>query len=387
MRVAGEFFPKIDRFNKRRKNGNIPEKHPKKFWIHCASYGEYEMAVPIIEELIRENNLLDIIITTFSPSGYRQAIKGPYKDVVTYLPLDTQRRARKFYKRYTPEKAIFIRYDLWYNFIRKGLKRKVEFYLVNGRFTSDHFLLQWYGQPYVDLLKQFKSIFLSDNTSYANLKRLNFNNIQVSGDTRYDRVLLTVQENRSFPEIEAFKGDRPLLILGSSWQDEENLVFNLLQNNKRDIAVIIAPHDIVRSEEILKRFKVFNAKLYSEAAFSTRDTVLVLDTIGMLSALYKYADTALIGGGFTGKLHNTLEPAVWGCHVCFGPRIEKFPEAQDLIDAQVGCAIHSADEWEAKTLHILLSDGEKRQIKERAKIFTESHLGAAAKVLSVVQSA
>lgn len=384
LRVIGEFIPRIDRFNARRKNGHIPAPGPKKFWIHCSSFGEYEMARPLIDMLLKEHNLQDLLITTFSPSGYRQASQGPFQDVVMYLPLDTLPAVKKFYDDYQPENALFIRYDFWFNFINEGLKRKVKFFLVNGRFSQQHFVFKWYGRPYAELISKFEHLFISDQLSADRLKTRECQNCSITGDTRYDRVMQTLTEDRQFPDIEKFKGNRSLLIAGSSWKPEEDLILELLQCDIPDLAIIIAPHDIIRSEQIFDRFAGFEPKLYSSGNISNNDKLVILDTMGMLSALYKYADLALIGGGFSGKLHNILEPAVWGCHISFGPNTEKFPEAQDFIDGGFATPIDDDHEW-TKIIRQLAGDPKLRnEIRDRATSFTNSHLGASQLVINRV---
>ncbi|MBT8327713.1 MAG: hypothetical protein KJP21_08315 [Bacteroidia bacterium] len=345
LNIIGLFNTKIRTFLEDRKEGQSVKSLPKEYWIHCASLGEYEMAVPVIERLLESYQLKDLLITFFSPSGYNQAIKGKYKEAIMYLPFDGKKNVVGFYDMYQPKRALFIRYDFWYNFIRHGLKRGTRFYLINGRFTANHKIFGFLGKAYLKLLKQFRGIFVSDENSYKVLVSNDIDKVDLTGDTRFDRVIQLKNDNRLFPEIESFKSDRKLLILGSSWKAEEDLLLQLLQKKKANLAVIIAPHDIKRSEEIKKELSEYGTKLYTEGNFSSTDKVLIINTIGMLSSLYRYGDFALIGGGFSGALHNILEPAVWGCHISFGPRIEKFPEASDFIDAGFAYKIENKQEW------------------------------------------
>ncbi len=379
--IIGEFSPKIERFNVQRKHANKPKPGPRKYWIHCASFGEYEMAVPLIKNLSETHNMDEILITTFSPSGYKQAAKGPYKDMVCYLPLDTPKCVKKFYKEYAPQNAIFVRYDFWYNFMKLGLQRGTKFYLVNGRFTPNHFIFKWFGKPYKALLEKFEKIFLSDQSSAVTLSTYGINNIETTGDTRYDRVAQILNKDQHFPDIERFKGDRKLLIVGSSWQHEEDLISTLLEKNFEHLAILIAPHDIFRSEAILNLYEEYNPKLYSDGDFTADDRVVILDTVGMLAAMYRYADVAVIGGGFKGKLHNILEPAVYGCHISFGPMISKFPEAQDFVDAGFATIIQGKQDWIRLIKNIISSSELLERLKEKSRTFTKRHIGATEKVM------
>jgi len=333
------------------------------------------MAIPLIDQLLKGHSLDDIIITFFSPSGYTQAAKGPYAKSIMYLPLDRLKFAQQFLNNYAPQKAIFIRYDFWYNFIYEGQKRGVQFYLVNGRFQRDHFIFNWVGKPHMRLLKGFEQVFTSDTTSNSLLDNYAINSTH-TGDTRYDRVADISKEAIQYKEIESFKGERRLLVLGSSWEQEEELVAYLQTHNLENLAILIAPHDLKRSVIIMEKFEKYSPKRYSDSSFSNKDQILILDTIGMLSAMYRYADFALIGGGFKGALHNILEPAVWGCHLSFGPKIGKFPEAGDFIDAGFAMKVTDRENWVEEVTILLHNTALLENVKTKARSFTASQVGA-----------
>jgi 3-deoxy-D-manno-octulosonic-acid transferase len=356
-----------------------------KYWVHAASLGEYEMALPLIEKLLETHQKEDILITIFSPSGYGEAVKGDYADRVMYLPIDTYGRVKRFYKEYAPQKALFVRYDFWYNFIYEGQKQGTEFYLVNGRFQKNHFFFKWYGTPYLSLLKKFQGIFTSDEKSSKLLIAKGIKNVIYTGDTRYDRVTAITQSAKPFEVISAYKGSRNLLILGSSWEEEEDLVKILLKVAPQNLAVIIAPHDLSRTDKILEVFRDFKPKRYTDNKFSVTDQLLILDTMGMLSSMYQYADLALIGGGFSGALHNILEPAVWGCHLSFGPHVSKFPEANEFVEAGFAYSIVKDSEW-IDIMQDLCSDKSKLESsKAKAKMFTAANIGATSRIVSSIQ--
>lgn len=347
----------------------------KKYWIHCASLGEYEMAIPLIENIVRKHSKEEILITFFSPSGYNQAIKGEFSDCIMYLPLDDSSLVKQFYDDYFPQIAIFVRYDLWYNFISVGQKRGVRFYLINARFGSQHFVFGPFGKPYYKLLANFAGVYSSDASSQCILLSKGISAF-LAGDTRYDRVSNIAQNANPNISIAKFVNGRKVLLLGSSWKPEEDLLVKLLINQPNDLAVIIAPHDVKRSDDIMEQLKVFLPKKYTNGDFGISDSVLVLDTIGMLSSLYQYADFALVGGGFSGALHNILEPAVWGCYIFFGPNVKKYPEAQNFVDAGFAFSIMENDQFLNKIVRLLDDKKELNQIKIKAKVYAISKTGA-----------
>jgi 3-deoxy-D-manno-octulosonic-acid transferase len=364
----GIFSSKIKNFLIARSNSNSPTHGKVKFWIHCSSLGEYEMAIPVLNELSKSHSLEDFVITFFSPSGYEQVKNGPHASRIMYLPLDTSKNVRQFYKKYNPQKALFIRYDFWYNFIQYGQKNDTKFYLINGRFQSEHFIFGLFGQPYLKLIRKFENLFTSDKISSELLKKIN-ERTHFVGDTRYDRVAEILKTDKDYPEIKDFKANRKLLIIGSSWEREEALTKKLLDTVPENLAIIIAPHDIKRTDQILEVFKSYSPKRYTHGDFNNKTSVLVLDTIGMLSELYRYADFSLVGGGFHGALHNIIEPAVWGNHISFGPQYQKFPEAHDAIEHGFGFAITHEDHWIHMINDLIQNQQKLFEVKEKSKKF------------------
>ncbi|MDG1719912.1 MAG: glycosyltransferase N-terminal domain-containing protein [Bacteroidia bacterium] len=375
------FSSKIKNFLIARSNSNSPTHGKVKFWIHCASLGEYEMAIPVLNELLKSHSLEDFVITFFSPSGYEQVKNGPHAPRIMYLPLDTSKNVRQFYKNYNPQKALFIRYDFWYNFIIYGQKNDTKFYLINGRFQSEHFIFGLFGRPYLKLIRKFENLFTSDKISSELLKKIN-ERTHFVGDTRYDRVAEISKTAKDYPNIKNFKGNRKLLIIGSSWEKEETLTKNLLDTEPEDLAIIIAPHDIKRTDQILEVFNPYSPKRYTHGDFDNKTSVLVLDTIGMLSESYRYADFSLIGGGFHGALHNIIEPAVWGNHISFGPQYQKFPEAQDAIEYGFGFSITNQNQW-IEMIHDLLKNDQKlNKVKKLSRDFVINQQKATKKIVN-----
>ncbi len=379
------FNKNISTFLSEREDAGAASLCQKKYWIHCASLGEFEMIVPLLDHLLTLHNADEILVTFFSPSGYKQIKKGKYKSLISYLPLDTPRKVKAFYKTYNPTYGIFVRYDLWYNFLKKGVENGTELMLINGRFKPNHFIFNFIGKPYAKLLRQFSQLFLSDKASYTTLKSKQYTNCVFTGDTRYDRVYEIQRINRQYTDIKQFIDDRKVLLVGSSWQKEESLVLSLLKNKVSNLAIIIAPHNISRSDKISEQFTEFNPKLYADKSFNSSDNMLIINNIGMLSQLYKYADFALIGGGFYGKLHNILEPTISGTHISYGPNIGKYPEAEDFIINGFGYKIEDYNDWILQIKELCINHSRLDQIKKRSKAFATTQIGATKRILDSLE--
>lgn len=376
------FVPRWKTLLSSRKNAAKPNVNtPIKVWFHCASLGEYEMIVPLVRRANERYGHNRILITFFSDSGYTYAVKKEFRNQIMYLPFDTLREVKQFYREYEPKIAVLVRYELWYNLLRIGQQNGTLFYLVNARFNQEHFLFKWYAKPYQSLLKKFQQVFVSDNFTVANLNRAGIHNVTYVGDTRFDAFNEKKNEAPLFPKIEAFIGDQPTLILGSSWEEEEIILEDALKSSLRGIKMILAPHEVNRSEAIINRFKEHHPVLYSE--YQNQETnILVINNIGMLSALYQYAQFAFVGGGFSGKLHNTIEPAVWGNLIAFGPKISKFSEAQSFEKEGFALKIESGKDlkkWIETHVHNPNLIDEK---KRSALYFVENNLGANAQIAS-----
>lgn len=363
----------------------IAVKKAKRFWFHCASLGEFEMAIPLIEALKKKDDTNEIIVTFFSPSGYEKCKNYPVHAVL-YLPPDTAKNVKKWYNCIQPDCVFFVKYDFWFNYLNEGINnRKLSYYLINGRFNSNHFIFKWYGKPWNQLLKKFSQLFVINSDSNETLVMQGFSNVKNTGDTRFDRVWEICQNNNTFPEIELFKEDKSVLILGSSWEPEEQLLKAFLLKSTSILAqfkIIIAPHNISENHisEIAETFKDYKVEKYSSGKFEGAQ-ILIIDNIGMLSRLYRYADIALIGGGFGKGLHNILEACTYGMPILFGPKIYKFPEAQMAIDLGFGNKIASEEEFELK-LNLLLNNAQiMAASKYAAKEFVQSRCGTTELIL------
>jgi len=337
----------VSPFNKRAKlwmngrrgiYGQIADKlqeNERRIWIHAASLGEFEQGRPIIEEIKKQSPHFKIVLTFFSPSGYEIRKDYEYADYVFYLPLDTSSNAKKFIDLVKPEFAIFIKYEFWHNFLKTLKNKKIPTFLASAIFRKDQVFFKCYGKWYRKILDSFNWFFVQNEESKILLENTGFQNITISGDTRFDRVFEIAQQVKSFPIIEQFAKNNFVVILGSSWKADEEILFDYINNESNNIKFIIAPHEI-HEANILRIIKNITKKTtrYSTAdeALIADYEVLIIDNIGMLSSIYQYGTVAYIGGGFGSGIHNILEPATFGLPVLFGPDYHKFQEAIDLIE-------------------------------------------------------
>lgn len=339
------------------------------YWIHASSHGEGLMAIPLIEKFL-ESKDLQIVITFFSPSGFKNFKYSNKSLFKTYLPIDSNKNMKNLVKLIKPKHILFVKYDLWMNLISICQKNKIPVSVFSGKFHEK----QWYFKPYGNWarkkLEKMTNIFTVDEKSKLFLDSKNFKNTTICGDTRYDQV--NTKDISSNLKIK-----KPCLIIGSSWGKEEVLVKESLQNYN-DIQIIIAPHEINqnRLNEIESTFGKncgFFSKLDEKSEIPK---VLIIDQIGMLADLYSISDFAFIGGGFKGKLHNTIEPSAKGNAIIFGPNYKKFPEAQNLINEGVAFVVNDQFELKAIVENLLSSSELLQKIKEKAKELIVKNQGA-----------
>jgi 3-deoxy-D-manno-octulosonic-acid transferase len=315
--------------------------HSKRFWIHVASLGEFEQGRPIIEALKKENPKHIIILTFFSPSGYEIRKNYPLADGIFYLPLDTAANAKRFLEIVKPDVAIFVKYEFWYHYLHQLKQNGTPTLLVSGIFREKQFAW-WspYSYFFVKMLSCFTHFFVQNTPSVSILKKQSFENVTQAGDTRIDRVVMIPKEGRTFPLVEKFVGTAPVLVCGSTWQTDEDRIIPLLNAlDFKNWTYIFAPHDISKSNiERLKKSLPQQAVLYSHLEKNSVENVdilpkiLIIDNVGMLSALYRYGRIAYIGGGFGTGIHNILEPIAFDLPVIFGTKYDKFEEANRLIE-------------------------------------------------------
>ena len=335
------FSPKMDLFVKGRKSvintlKNTLKKGDKTVWFHCASLGEYEQGVPIIKKTKEEFPDHKIIVSFFSPSGFEVKKNDKLADCSVYLPLDTPKNAKNFINLLQPSVAIFIKYEFWPNYLFELKKKNIPTILVSGLFRKDQVFFKFYGGFMRRTLNSFSHFFVQDQLSKSLLKQLKISQVTVSGDTRFDRVSDQLSMNNKLDFIALFKQDLFCLVCGSTWPKDESILINYINNFSNNTKFIIAPHDVnnLRIESLRKKLKV-KTVLYSEREkYRISDyQVLIIDTVGLLTKVYSYADVAYIGGGIgmgANGLHNILEAATFGVPIIIGENYTNFPEAKKL---------------------------------------------------------
>lgn len=339
LKIVALFNPKLNLFIKGRKNVfSILEekisKLDKTIWVHCASLGEFEQGLPIIEQLKISKPDYKIVVTFFSPSGYEVKKNSPTADVITYLPIDTTHNAKRFIDIVHPEIAIFVKYEFWPNYLNTLKKQQIDTYLVSGIFRKEQPFFQWHGKWMQNSLQTFNHFFVQNTISKTLLNTIGFENVSITGDTRFDRVTEILDRDNTLSFIEEFKHDKTTIVYGSSWEDDEAIYIDFI-NVSQNVKHIIAPHNI-HTTQINKLVSKISKSTILFSEMEGKDLasydIFIADTIGLLTKIYSYADIAYVGGAFKTGLHNTLEPAVFGIPVIIGPKYDKFQEAIDLVE-------------------------------------------------------
>ncbi|MGJ8667365.1 MAG: 3-deoxy-D-manno-octulosonic acid transferase [Patiriisocius sp.] len=348
LRVAQWFVPKLKLFVQGRKNtftilSSEISKNDKTIWFHCASLGEFEQGLPIMEAMKLKFPKHKLVVSFFSPSGYENKKNTPIADTVVYLPMDTVANAKQFIKAINPTLAVFVKYEFWPNYLAQLKRNNIKTLLVSGVFREDQLFFKSYGNFMRKALHTFDHFFLQDKNSEVLLKQSGFENCTVSGDTRFDRVSRQIEMDNTLDYIEKFKSDSTCIVCGSTWPEDENVLVDYINNAPPPTKFIIAPHQIEFSKvaSLREKLTVKNV-LFSEIALENSASldapvplesyqVFIVDTIGLLTKIYSYADIAYVGGamGTTG-LHNILEPATFGVPIVIGHNFSKFPEAERL---------------------------------------------------------
>lgn len=356
-------------------------------WFHAASLGEFEQGRPIMERLRREHPELKILLTFFSPSGYEVRKNYEGADIICYLPLDTYFNARRFLNLVHPEVAFFIKYEFWWNYLHILKRRNVPVYSVSSIFRPNQVFFRWYGRTYSNVLKCFTRFFVQNEVSRQLLSKLGITEVEITGDTRFDRVLQIKSQAKSLPIVEAFRQDYKVFVAGSSWPPDEDIFIKYF-NGRDDWKLIIAPHVIGEDhlQQILSKLKG-KAVRYTEATpESVADAkILIIDCFGLLSSIYGYGHVSYVGGGFGVGIHNVLEAAVWNIPVIFGPNNERFQEAQDLLASGGGHQIDGYHQFESLMNSYIADDSLRKADGDKAAQYVSSKAGATRKILSAVK--
>ena len=385
MWIASFFNPKAKKWILGRRDILQPESIPadrEVYWFHCASLGEFDQGLPVMNAFKEQNPELFLVVTFFSPSGMEFYNKRDHKvDLAVYLPLDTKQKAETFVSTIRPSKVFFVKYEFWYNHLKAARRSGAKVYGVSSLFRPTHRFFKWYGGFFRKALHLFDHFYVQDQRSADLLKSIGISKVEVTGDTRYDRMLAVKEKQVSNGIVEQFVKDEEVLLLGSSWTLDEERFLAAIMMASRTMKVIIAPHDISEShvESIchLLKDKVVRYTRFNDSS----KRILILDTIGQLTSTYRYATVAYVGGGLTGKLHNILEPGAFGVPVLIGPKFERFPEAQLFTSRGVATVVTNSDEFSLELKKSL--ENKMRVGAELSAIFREN-AGAASKIVNAV---
>lgn len=366
--------------------GNLPI-----FWFHCASLGEFEQARPLIETL-KAAQTCKIMLTFFSPSGFEVRKDYALADHVMYLPADTIANAEYFIARVKPKAAFFIKYEFWFNYLCVLKKNGIPVFLVSGIFRKTQHFFKWYGTWFARQLGAFTYFFVQNESSFQLLKKINFTNAEVTGDTRFDRVFQVMQQNHKYAAAASFVLGSTVCVAGSTYTEDEVLLKHLTTeatDQSLPVKLIIAPHVVneQRYNEIAALFGEQNCIRFSK--FTEKETnrqVMIIDNMGMLSSLYTFADFAYIGGGFGKGIHNTLEAAVYGIPLLFGSNYNKFDEAKALLSERAAFSVNNKNEIKHIGMKLLKDEKLRKEAGRQAALYVQSGRGAVEKIMHVLRT-
>lgn len=411
VRIASLFNPKAKLFYRGRQGlldkikREVSPDSPV-IWVHCSSVGEFEQARPVIEWYKTEKKKYKILLTFFSPSGYELRKNYELADWVFYMPVDTPKNARRFVETVKPVKAIFIKYEFWYNYLHELRRNKVQVYIVSAIFRPSQVFFKWYGGFFRKMLHCYTRLFVQDEQSRELLQSLGIKeNVLICGDTRFDRVYQITRNTREFPLIKRFAKGYFTVIAGSTWSPDDTLLESVLRNFS-NVKLIIAPHEIhkERIEEIEKRFAServlrfsdFDKKFRTDEFSATEELgrledalenskVLVIDCLGILSSIYRYGHVAYIGGGFGTGIHNILEAATYAIPVVFGPNYHKFKEARDLVSLNGAVPVSGRTPFYDIMDKYIHNENVRRERGEICGNYVRSNLGATSRIVSNIE--
>ena len=371
--------------------GKIDHTHPI-IWFHCSSVGEFEQARPLIEWYKENKPEYKVFLTFFSPSGYEMRKNYPLADWIFYLPVDTASNAAGFLDIVKPQKAVFIKYEFWYNYLNQLGKRGIKTYIVSAIFRPDQVFFKPWGGLFRKMLRSFSALFVQDELSKELLATAGISeNVTVCGDTRFDRVNQITAASKEFPAIATFSQDSFTILAGSTWPPDEEILAASAKNFSK-VKLVIAPHEIHKEHisKIMETFKGYKVIKFSELTPDSDEqlrqaNVLLIDCMGILSSIYRYGDFAYIGGGFGVGIHNILEAATYGIPVVFGPKYQKFKEAKDLIARAGAVSVRGQEEFYAQLDKMVKT---RSVVEQRGKVcldYVKENLGATEKIVNIIE--
>jgi 3-deoxy-D-manno-octulosonic-acid transferase len=364
----------------------------KSIWFHVASLGEFEQARPVMEEIKLIYPYHKIIVTIFSPSGYEPRKNDSIADYIFYLPNDSKKNAQELIKLFKPSMVFWVKYDFWFHYLTQLKNNNIPTFLIAASFHPNQIYFKKYAVFYKKLLSDFSFIFTQNETSTKLLNTININHVQTTGDTRFDRVFNTLKQTGNLPLIELFKGDNLLIVIGSSYKLEEEMLTGFLNEfSEKNYKLIVAPH-FINEERLLEIENIIPQKIIrfsnANATNISNYQSLVIDNIGMLNKIYKYADISFVGGGFKNKgLHNILEAATFGNAIIFGNKIAYFPEALELVKVKGAISVKNQEEFNSCFNKLLTDYLWRNKLGSIAKQQIQSNIGATEKIIKYVSKA
>ena len=398
--IAALFSPKIRRFVTGRKAvfktlTSQLDSSKKTIWMHAASLGEYEQGVPVLEAVRSRYPEHQIVLSFFSPSGYDVRKNTPLADSVVYLPIDSLRNAMQFVKVLKPSLAIFVKYEVWPNYMTALQQAEIPSILIAAIFRPNHIYFKWHGRFMRKSLHKFSHIFVQDSSSQALVKDSGYAQVSVAGDTRFDRVSRLSEQSEALPKeiqgiLTAFSAEKPLFVGGSVWPEDMSILGVALEKTAHNIKFVLAPHKVDKAS-LETLLQVLPIQLQKQSVWlsqtnpqeASEASVLIVDRIGILNQVYPLAQMAYVGGGFKTGLHNTLEAAVYGIPLAIGPNFNKFKEAKDLV-ALGGIQVINTTENATQFLELAVEKPYIEQIKGIQTSYISAQLGATSKIMSQI---
>lgn len=364
-----------------------------RIWIHCASLGEYEQGKPVIEKLKALYPQYKSVLSFFSPSGFEVKKNSGEADYIFYLPMDSQKNAKAFLDVVQPSLIVIIKYEYWYYYLKEVYRRKIPLLLISGIFLSGASFFQWYGKLQREMLGFFTHLFVQTENSKQLLQTINIYNVTVSGDTRFDRVLQVASEHKEFSDVLQFLNGKKTIVAGSTWTDDDEVLDHFV-NAHPELKFIIAPHSIeayrIKECDSLYHFSITYSALKNlmanNKAVPQNINTLIIDNIGMLKFLYRYATICYVGGGFGNDgIHNVLEAAVYYKPVLFGPKFDKFSEAIELVEKGAAFDVDDAIELETQLNELLNDEKFYQDVCTIAGDYVKQHAGATKAIMNYIQ--
>lgn len=368
---------------------NHISKSDRVIWIHAASLGEYEQGLPILEQLKLAYPNHKVLLTFFSPSGYEVKKNSSPADITTYLPFDIPGKVNSFLNAVRPDMAIFIKYEIWPNYLFELHKRAIPSILISARFSPDKIYFKNYGGFMREALRSFSHLYVQDKPSKELLDKIGIKNVSIAGDTRLDRVAEILKRDNTLDVISSFCKGKKCLVAGSTWPEDERILTNYINHAPNDQKFIIAPHTIKESH-IQSLCQSIDKKtvLYSKISLVLENDVqvIIVDTIGLLTKIYSYASIAYVGGGFATGLHNTLEPAVFGIPVVVGPKYQGFLEAEQLVQLGGILPIQDKEEFNNSINRLFKDPQERKSIGEINSQYILNNKGASVHIMAGIRT-